>query len=233
MDIVRLQGVLRQEVGTAASSFDPERYYVTVFGTPGGRAPWGWRFEGHHLSRHFTVAGDRVSAYPYFLGAWPTRVSDPYGGLARGYRTMPREEDAARALVRSLPKRQQQVAIFRRESLTDHVTQNAARVSPLDPVGVRVGDLASAQRRLVRELVDTYAAVLPAEVASRALARIDRAGFGKLRFGWTGALVPHEPQYWRLQGPTFLLEFDNSRNDGTHIHSVWRDFREDFGRDLL
>ena len=98
---MKLQGVLKQEVGVG-SSFDPERYYVTIFGTPGGNGAWGWRFEGHHLSRHFTVAGDQVSVYPYFLGAWPTRVAAPYAGLPRGYRTMPREEDAARALVRSL-----------------------------------------------------------------------------------------------------------------------------------
>jgi hypothetical protein len=231
LDIVKLQGVLRQEVGSG-STFDPELYYVTIFGTPGGRRPWGWRFEGHHLSRHFTVAGDRVGVYPYFLGAWPTRVSAEYENLPRGYRTMPREEGAARTLVRSLGRRQRQRAIFQAESLTDHVTQNAARVSPLEPVGVRVGTLTSAQRRLVRELVETYAAVLPADAARRSLARIDRAGFERLRLGWAGSLVPRQPHYYRLQGPTFLLEFDNSRNEGTHIHSVWRDFREDFGRHL-
>jgi hypothetical protein len=145
---------------------------------------------------------------------------------------MPREEDAARELVRSLGPRQR-TAIFQAESLTDHVTQNAARVTPLEPVGVRVVDLAAAQRRLVRELVETYAAVLPAGPGARALARIDRAGFDRLRFGWAGPLEAHHPQYWRLQGPPFLIEFDNSRNEGTHIHSVWRDFSEDFGRNII
>ncbi len=232
IDIVKLQGVLKQEVGVG-SSFDPERYYVTVFGTPGGTRPWGWRFEGHHLSRHFTVVGDRVGVYPYFLGAWPTRVSAAYGGLAQGYRTMPREEDAARTLVRSLGSRQRRTAIFQAESLTDHVTQNAARVSPLDPVGILVGDLAAQHRRLVTEIVNTYAAVLPADVAGPSLERVDRAGFDRLRFGWAGSLQPGQPQYWRLQGPTFVLEFDNSRNSGTHIHSVWRDFQQDFGRHLV
>ncbi|HEY7537301.1 MAG TPA: DUF3500 domain-containing protein [Gaiellaceae bacterium] len=232
LDIVKLQGVLRQEVGVG-SSFDPERYYVTVFGTPGGTRPWGWRFEGHHLSRHFTLVGDQVGVYPYFLGAWPTRVTEAYANLPRGYRTMPREEAAARTLVRSLGRRQQRIAIFRQESLTDHVTQNQQRVSPLEPVGVLVGSLTAAQRRLVREIVDTYAAVLPAESAHRGLDRIERAGFERLRLGWAGSLVPNHPHYYRIQGPTFLLEFDNSRNEGTHIHSVWRDFREDFGEHLV
>jgi uncharacterized protein DUF3500 len=229
LDIIRLQGVLR-EAGIAGSSFDPDRYYVSVFGDPRATTPWGWRFEGHHLSRHFTVAGDRVVAYPFFLGAWPTRTTSAYAGLPRGYRTMPREEDAARELVRSLGSRQRRVAVFQTESLTDHVTQNRPRVSPLEPVGVTVGELAPAQRRLVREIVDTYLAVLPTAIAARGLERVERGGIDRLRFGWAGPLQPNQPHYYRLQGPTFLLEFDNSRNDGTHIHSVWRDFREDFGR---
>ena len=170
--------------------------------------------------------------YPFFLGAWPTRTTSAYGGLPRGYRTMPREEDAARELVRSLPSRQRRLAVFQAESLTDHVTQNRPRVAPLEPVGVKVGDLAPAQRRLVMEIVNAYMRVLPAVTARRSLERIERAGVERLRLGWAGPLQPNEPHYYRLQGPTFLLEFDNSRNDGTHIHSVWRDFREDFGRDL-
>ena len=231
LDIVKLQGVLRQ-AGVAGSSFDPDRYYVTVFGLPGGAAPWGWRFEGHHLSRHFTVVGDRVAVYPFFLGAWPTRASGPYAGLPRGYRAMPREEDAARQLVRSLGPRQQRLAIFQDESLTDHVTQNRPRVTALAPVGVRVEELAPAQRRLVTEIVRTYMSVLPDGVARRSLDRIERAGVERIRLGWAGSLAPNQPHYYRLQGPTFLLEFDNSRNEGTHIHSVWRDFEEDFGRNL-
>ena len=99
--------------------------------------------------------------------------------------------------------------------------------------GQVLGSLTAGQRRLARELVATYAAVLPGDAGPQSLARIDRAGFDRLRFGWAGSLQPRQPQYWRLQGPTFVLEFDNSRNGGTHIHSVWRDFREDFGRDLL
>jgi hypothetical protein len=230
-DIIELQSVLRQEVGPA-ESFDPGRYYVTVFGDPRGSAPWGWRFEGHHLSRHYTVAGDRVAVYPFFLGAWPTRVTSASRGLPRGYRTMPREEDAARELVRSLDGRRRRAAVLQEESLTVHVTQNLARVSPLPATGIAVADLVPAQRRLVRELVRTYLAVLPPDAARRGLARIDAAGFERSRFAWAGSFEPGRPQYYRLQGPTFLLEFDNSRNSGTHIHSVWRDFREDFGRHL-
>jgi hypothetical protein len=230
-DIMKLQGVLLAEFG-ASPQWDPQRYYVSVFGEPGGAAPWGWRFEGHHVSRHFVAVGDRIAVYPFFLGAWPTRTTSAFDGLPAGYRTMPREEDAARELVRSLGRAERRAAVFQQESLTVHVTSNKARVTPLDPVGIRYDKLGGRQRRLVTELLRTYLSGLPDAEAKRGLARIERAGIGKLRFGWAGSLTPHEPQYWRLQGPTFLLEFDNSRNDGTHIHSVWRDFAEDFGRNL-
>jgi hypothetical protein len=212
--------------------FDPDRYYVSVFGTPGAHA-WGWRLEGHHLSRHFTVVGNTVVAEPFFLGAWPTRAGTAFRSVARGHRTMPREEDAARELVLSLDRALRRRVVFSSESLTDHLTQNAVRASPLERVGVLTGDLPSGAQRRVDEIVRTYLANHPRALERKALARVERAGIDRTRFGWAGSLRPGEPHYYRLQGPTFVLEFDNSRNSGTHIHSVWRDFERDFGRHLL
>jgi hypothetical protein len=232
LDIMALQGVLQRMATGFGDPFDPDLYFVSVFGTPGSPA-WGWRLEGHHLSRHFTVVRGTVVAEPFFLGAWPTRAGSAYRSVARGYRTMPREEDAAREIVRSLDGRLRSQAVFSADSLTDHVTQNAVRVSPLDPIGVAARDLPSAGQARVLEIVRTYLANHPPAMARDAFARIERAGLRRIRFGWAGSMRPGEPQYYRLQGPTFLLEFDNSRNDGTHIHSVWRDFQRDFGRHLL
>jgi hypothetical protein len=232
LDIIALQGVLRRMSPGSGGTFDAELYYVSVFGAPGSRA-WGWRFEGHHLSRHFTVARGRLVVEPFFLGAWPTRADSAYRSVRPGYRAMPREEDAAREIVRSLDGRLRAQAVFSAASLTDHVTQNAVRVRPLAPVGVLARDLPSAAQTRVREIVRTYLANHPPSLARDALARVERAGLARVRFGWAGSMQPGEPQYYRLQGPTFLLEFDNSRNDGTHIHSVWRDFERDFGRHLL
>jgi len=203
---------------------DPALYFVSVFGEPGS-ARWGWRFEGHHLSLHFTIVGDDVTSTPFFLGAWPTRPP-------RGPRPMALEEEAARELVRGLDAATRSEVIFQQESLTDHVTQNAVRVRPLAPVGVPLRELGSRERGLAREIVGTYLGVLPTAEASELQRGIDRSGFGALRFGWSGSLEPRRPHYYRLQGSTFLLEFDNSRNDGTHIHSVWRDYERDFARHL-
>jgi Protein of unknown function (DUF3500) len=88
LDIMALQGVL-QRMNTGLDPFDPDLYYVSVFGTPGARR-WGWRLEGHHLSRHFTLVAGTLVAEPFFLGAWPTRAGSAFRSVARGYRTMPR-----------------------------------------------------------------------------------------------------------------------------------------------
>jgi len=232
LDIMALQGVLQRMSTGISDPFDPDLYYVSVFGTPGARA-WGWRLEGHHLSRHFTVVGDALVAEPFFLGAWPTRAGSAYRSVASGYRTMPREEDAAREIVLSLDGRLRTRAVLSSVSLTDHVTQNAVRVTPLGRGGVLTGDLPSGAQRRVLEIVRTYLANHPPVMARQAFARIERAGIARTRFGWAGSTRRGQPHYYRLQGPTFLLEFDNSRNGGTHIHSVWRDFERDFGRHLL
>jgi hypothetical protein len=205
---------------------DPELYYVTVFGDPGGAEPWGWRFEGHHLSRQFTVSGDRVAMTPFFLGSWPTTTN-------AGLRAMGREEDAARELVTSLEDAKRAVAIFQGRTLTRHLTQNEPYVGPLDPVGISVGDLNDGQRALANEIIETYLGVLAQSVATPMYDRLRAAGIENIRFGWAGSVEPRRPHYYRLEGPTFLLEFDNSRNGGTHIHSVWRDFTEDFGQHMV
>jgi hypothetical protein len=232
VDIMALQGVLQRMSTGLGDAFDADRYYVSVFGTPGARV-WGWRFEGHHLSRHFTIVGDQLVVEPFFLGAWPTRAGSAYRTVVKGERTMPREEDAAREIVLSLDRALRRRVVFSSESLTDHLTQNAVRVRPLENVGVLVGELPSTAQRRVLEIVRTYLANHPTQVARTALARVERAGLARTRFGWAGSTRPGVPQYYRLQGPTFVLEFDNSRNSGTHIHSVWRDFERDFGRHLL
>ena len=225
-----LEGVLRTI--EPDSDWDPDLYYVSIFGTPGDAA-WGWRFEGHHFSRHVTIVGSTVVAEPFFLGTWPTRTGMAYRSVAKGFRTMPREEDAAREIVRSLGPRLRRKAVYSSEPPEDHATMYDVRVTPLAPVGVLMRELPSAAQNRVLEIVRTYLANHPLAVARDAQARIDRAGRGRIRFGWAGSMRPGELHYYRLQGPTFLLEFNNTRNDATHIHSVWRDFKRDFGRHLL
>jgi len=196
---------------------DPNLYYVTVFGTPGVE-PWGWRWEGHHLSRRFNIVNGKISVTPFFLGAWPT-VNNA------GLKAMEREEWAARELVTSIGE----AAIFDPNTLTQHVTWNEAYVSPLETVGVPMSSMNNDQQALVMEIIHKYLDTLPDTIAASHLDRAQAAGFENITFGWAGPTEAGRPYYYRLQGPTFLMEHDNSRNRGTHIHSVWRDFAEDFG----
>lgn len=205
---------------------DPELYYVTIFGTPGSADPWSWRWEGHHLSHHFTVVGEALATTPFFLGSWPTNTE-------AGLRAMPREEDAGLELVNSLTGSALEATLFQARTLGRHVTQNAAQVAPLEPTGHLFADMSDKQQKLVEEIIQTYLTTQSEHVANPSLERIYEAGLEQIRFAWAGSTEHRNPQYYRLQGPTFLLEFDNSRNGGTHIHSVWRDFERDFGFHLL
>jgi hypothetical protein len=204
---------------------NPEAYYVTVFGSPAADSIWGWRWEGHHLSHHFTLKSDQIAATPFFLGAWPETTD-------AGLRAMAREEDAARELMLGLPENLRAQVIFQQNTLTRHVTQNEPQVNPLEPIGLSYAELPAPQQQLIREIVETYLAVMPPATAQRSRSQIEAAGWETLRFGWAGMLEPRKPHYYRLQGSSFLLEYDNSRNGGTHIHSVWREYAADFGRDL-
>jgi hypothetical protein len=199
---------------------DPNLYYVTIFGTPGVE-PWGWRWEGHHLSRRFNIVNGALSVTPFFLGAWPT-VNNA------GLKAMEREEWAARELALSIGDN----AIFDQRTLTQHVTWNEAYVTPLETVGVPASGMNSDQQALVMEIIHKYLDTLPDLIAASHLDRLQAAGFENIYFGWAGPLEAQNPYYYRLQGPTFLMEHDNSRNRGSHIHSVWRDFEEDFGQSL-
>ena len=213
LDIISLQNDLGN---------DPELYYVTVFGTPGVE-PWGWRWEGHHLSRRFNVINGQLSVTPFFLGAWPT-VNNA------GLKAMEREEWAARDLINSLNEDQRSIAIFQTKTLTRHITQNDAYVSPLETVGLAASNFNADQQALLMEIIQRYLGTLPDLIVASHLDRLQAAGTQNITFGWAGSLEAQNPYYYRLQGPTFLMEHDNSRNRGTHIHSVWRDFSEDFGQ---
>jgi hypothetical protein len=213
LDIISLQNDLGN---------DPELYYVTVFGTPGVE-PWGWRWEGHHLSRRFNVINGKLSVTPFFLGAWPT-VNNA------GLKAMEREEWGARELVTSLDDSQRSIAIIQQKAPGRHFTQNDAYVAPLEAAGIAAPNLNTNQQALVMEVIHKYLDTLPDIVAAPHLDRLQAVGFENITFAWAGPLEAQHPHYYRLQGPTFLLEHDNSRNRGTHIHSVWRDFAEDFGQ---
>jgi hypothetical protein len=229
--IMSLDQVLKEMEQGKGPTRDPELYYVTIFGTPGGSDPWAWRVEGHHVSLNFTITGGKATAVgPAFLGANPAEVKD---GPRKGLRVLAEEEDLGRQLIKSLTDDQRKTAIFDKTAPKEIITGNQRKAMLLQPAGVGYADLKDEQQSLVRELVADYADRLRGELAAEDVKRIAGAGWDKVQFAWAGGTEPGEPHYYRIQGPTFLIEFDDTQNNANHIHTVWRDLTRDFGEDLL
>ena len=226
-----LELVLRGDGPNPNMGRDPEMYYFTVFGTPGDKTSWGWRVEGHHLSQNFTIASGTFASWtPDFYGANPAEVLE---GSRKGLRVLAAAEDKAFALLRSLNKSRREVAVLNDKVPGDIITTNARRVDPLSPAGLSAASMTASQQALLHDLIDEYTSRMVDDIAAERIRRINAAGFGKVTFAWIGADALHEPHYYRVQGPTFLIEFDNVQSRANHIHSVWRDFNGDFGDDVL
>ena len=234
--IMELEGVLNLIENPPGSNpgkleRNPLKYFVWVFGTPSAKGTWGWKVEGHHVSLNFTVAGgNMVSAAPHFFGSNPAEVKD---GPKKGLRILGFEEDPARELVMALDPSQRTKAVINATAPNDIVTRNESTISPLTPTGIAASDLQPKQREMLMRVVDSYVSVMAPDIAADRMAALKKGGLDKISFAWAGEVERGKKHYYRVQGPTFLIEFDNTQNDGNHVHSVWRDFNGDFGRDLL
>lgn len=230
--IMELELVLRAlEAANPVRARDPERYFFSIFGTPSTERTWGWRVEGHHMSLHFTIVNGKIAAGgPSFFGTNPAEIRD---GPRKGTRILALEEDAARALLNALDAAQREKAVIDAIAPNDIVTMNTVKIDPLSPSGIAAANLTDAQRTLLMRLVDVYVGRMADDVAAETRARIEQAGWDGVSFAWAGPLDRGHKHYYRVQGPTFLIEYDNTQNDANHVHSVWRDFNRDFGADLL
>lgn len=232
--IIGLEDVLKVVEAGGRFARNKEEYYFSIFGTPGARGAWGWRVEGHHVSVRFTIADgsvtSQVASSPMFLGSNPADVRE---GPQKGTRVLGEEEDAARALLQALTPEQQKTAIISATAPNDILTMNKNDITPLAAEGILYSALQPAQQAMLVRLIEVYTSTMEADVAAERMAVARRGGLAQVRFAWAGGVTRGEKHYYRVQGPTFLIEFDNTQNDGNHVHSVWRDFNGDFGRDVL
>ena len=223
--------VILKEIGDAPQTRDPVKYYFTIFGTPSASTPWGWRVEGHHVSLNFTIIDhEHVQVTPSFFGSNPAEVRT---GAQQGLRVLGEEEDLGRLIAKSLTDEQKKTGILTIPAPRDIVTSNSRTVSPLSPTGLPVSQMTPEQSQQLLALVKLYIERFRSEIGDEALAKINQAGWEKVGFAWAGGLERGNLHYYRIQGPTFLVEYDNTQGNGNHVHSVWRDFAGDFGRDLL
>jgi hypothetical protein len=191
---------------------DPLNYYLSIFGTPSPDGTWGWRFEGHDLSVNFTLhVGSLAASTPSF-----------FGGILTA------EEDAARTLLKTLDAGQRARAMLAGEVPQEIVTTNRMVARPLLPAGLPATEMSDGQRELLMQVIRTYTSAMIFDVAVARMARLRTGGLDRIVFSWAGSPEQGKPLYYRLLGPTFLIEYSNAQ--GNHAHSVWRDFERDFGR---
>jgi len=229
--IMSLDAVLKEMETGGTVVRDSELYYLSIFGDTISGKPWGWRVEGHHLSLNFTIADDKsIATTPAFFGANPAEVPV---GPRKGLRTLPAEEDLARALMKSMDDKQRAQALVSEKAPTDILSTNLRKAEPLKPAGLQASRLGQKQQEILMALLNEYAARHSPEIAATRLDRIRSAGLSSIYFAWAGGLERGQAHYYRIQGSAFLIEYDNIQNNANHIHSVWRDFNGDFGLDLL
>jgi len=224
-------GPLEKENGIKTFVRDTTLYYFTIFGEPGGEGAWGWRVEGHHVSIHFSIMGDKViSTTPFFFGANPAEVRK---GPKNGLRILGVREDLAFDLMNSLDEKQVEESIICDAAPADIVTFNSSKASLMTYEGLPASKMNGAQKELLLALVAEYVNQVRTEVAEQKLADLKKTGLDHLHFAWAGPVTKDEPHYYRIHGGDFVVEFDNRQDGANHIHSVWRDVENDFAADVL
>jgi hypothetical protein len=227
--------LLELEAGKGKNIRDPLRYYFTIFGEPAENSKWGLSVEGHHLSLNFVVdQGGVVSSTPQVFCTNPAVVmTENKAGIPTGTRILKLEETLAFELVKSLGGDQVAKGIVADEPLKE--IRNAGVIQPPTdaPVGIAYSDLEGEQRALLLKLIDVYCSDMPAKIAKARMDRLHFDGLNTIHFAWMGATEPGQGHYYRIQGPSFLIEFVNTQpdaagNPANHIHCIFRDMHGDF-----
>jgi len=216
-----------------ALKWNYENYYLSIWGKPEPSGDWGLKFEGHHISLNLTVAGDNFSLTPLFLGTDPAEVhTTKYAGL----RVLSKEEDYGFRLINALSEEQKSIATLNMEVPEDIITNPSNKNRLVDYSGIKADQLTKEQKKLLENLIMEYVNNLEHEKAHAYADKIYNSGIDNIYFAWIGSYEPQKKHYYIINGPDFLIEYDNVgffKNDGNHIHSIWREKGNDFGEDLL
>jgi hypothetical protein len=210
---------------------DSENYYFTIFGNPGGKEPWAWRMEGHHISLNFSsVTGQLLSSTPAFMGSNPAIVPD---GEQKGKQILKLEEDLARSLMQSFTPEQLKTVIIDVKAPGEIITSNKRKAILESYQGITMAEMSLIQKKRFLELLNVYLDNFKEELAVNHMKKIKKAGLDNLRFAWAGSQERGQGHYYRIQGPTLLIEYDNTQTNANHVHTVVRDLTDDFGEDVL
>jgi len=211
---------------------DAENYFVSIFGKPDVKGTWGWRWEGHHLSLNFTIVdGELVSETPSFMGTNPHSVK---AGSMTGVTLLEAEDNLGRELAKSLTEAQRKVAFLSGEVPKDVLTSNQRKADGIiKHQGIPVSELTAEQKKILGLIIAEYVGRARSDFAVPEMAAISKMPEDKIFFAWAGGLEVGQGHYYSVQGPTFILELDNTQNNANHVHATWRDLKKDFAYDPL
>jgi len=234
-EIIQLELVLQSLENRQKGDWfrDPGNYAFIFFGEPSDKSAWGWRFEGHHISFNFSTINNKiVSGTPGFLGANPAIV---LSGPQKGKQVLKNEMELGFALIQSLTQEQLTKAIISNEVPSDIITFDSRKAMIEKPEGIFYADLNKEQQKIFLQLLSVYINRYTKHFADDMMREIEEAGLKNLQFAWVGGQKQEmgKPYYYRIQGPTLIIELDNTQNNANHVHTVVRDLKHDFGGDEL
>jgi hypothetical protein len=212
---------------------DPGNYHFTIFGNPSSTSIWGWRFEGHHISFNFSFNKKTlVAGTPGFLGSNPAIVLN---GPMAGKQVLKQESDKGFAVINSFNAAQLKRAIIDTVAFKDILTFDKRKALLGNPEGIPYSELTKVQQSLLLQLISVYVHRYRNDFAEKMMQDIKKQGLENIWFAWAGYTKPEigKGSYYRVQGPTIVIEYDNTQNNANHVHSVVRDLKNDFGGDLL
>jgi len=233
-EIIRVDDVLlttEQGRGRAPAFHGSRNYNIVVFGEPKPGGTWGWRFHGHHIYLSFTIVkGELFATAPAFLGSEPNEVNE---GPGAPWRVLANEEDLGVNLYNALDADQKSAATISTTMPDDMVSGRASKAEPLAPAGIAWTKLTKEQQAQLQTLVLEYCNNSADDLRFERLKRVEDGGWENLSFAWIGDPARLQRKYYRVQGPKFLIEYCAVALSPNHVHSVWRDFNGDYGRDIL
>lgn len=212
--------------------WDHGNYYISVWGKPDTKNPWGLNFGGHHMALSLTSDGKNTSMSPYFIGTDPSEVK--FGKYA-GLRVLSKEEDYGFLLINSFTDTQKTAAILKENVPKDIITSPQGKQRITSYYGIAAKEFNETQKAIFKILIQEYVHNFEHQKAHQLFDKIMQSGIEKVYFAWIGSIDNNKPHYYIINGPDFLIEYDNVgfQNDGNHIHAILREKGSDFGEDIL
>jgi hypothetical protein len=220
--------------GTGGPIFGRDEYYLALLGAPSLTEPWMIQFGGHHLAINLTMVGKSNVLTPSLPAAQPAS----YKLNGETVRPLGRENDKSFALINSLDAAQRTQAILAYQ-VSDLVLGPGEEGKTIQPEGVMAGRLNAAQQQMLLDLAREWVGILNDEAAAAKMAEIE-ANLPETWFAWSGPTTQGSAAYFRIQGPTLLIEYSPQRIRGggggldlNHIHTIYRDPTNDYGARLV